>query len=79
MYPPWYLDPCLGFPIPGRANSVRILHPLSIAQPRTGKTRPPRPGKFRPRKVRMRPFVTLYRTESSPYMLYGPWVQGEAR
>ena len=52
---PWYLDPCLGIPIPGRASSVRrILHLLSSASSKnTAHT-------ISPRKVRMCPLRVLY-------------------
>jgi hypothetical protein len=70
---PWYLDPCLGIPIPGRASSARrILHPLTVgsirflsAQSVLEKSECVLIGCFTPRGLKRTSFD-------------GPWVSGEA-
>ena len=63
VYPPWYLDPCLGIPIPGRASSAR----RSLHRPRSEASR-------ENNRARCRSCFTFHATHRTYFA--GPWVLG---
>lgn len=74
---PWYLDPCLGSPLPGRASSVRtILHRLSRVS-RTSSDAPRSQSVLE--KTNCVRSMDLSEGARHRTTVRGAWVQGEAR